>query len=164
MIIILAGRTIIICIELYLFKEKPQCVEKTISRDVSDVWVAFVCVFAHSVSENDAITSSTACLICWPFILSGLLLRPLYVLLPKQRPFRTLPHTLPLTKCTFHLACSLQCCLNDSRVVSMATNPCPYKALWRFSTTHPLPSSSVSPSLSHTFIPPPHELCWIHLI
>uniref|UniRef100_A0A3Q4MKV8 Protein kinase domain-containing protein n=1 Tax=Neolamprologus brichardi TaxID=32507 RepID=A0A3Q4MKV8_NEOBR len=59
---------------------------------------------------------------------------------------------------TFHLACSLQLYLNDSRVVSMATDPCPYKVLGRFSTTYPLPTSSVSPSRSHTFIPPPHAV------
>lgn len=56
-------------------------------------------------------------------------------------------------KYSFHLACSLQRCLNDSRLVSMDTNPCPYKA-WRFSTTHPLSF--------HHFLTPPHKLCQIH--
>lgn len=30
----------------------------------------------HVLCQSSAITSSVACLICWPFILSGLLLRP----------------------------------------------------------------------------------------
>ena len=112
---------------------------------------------ACSVLQNNAITPSTARLICWPFILSGLFTASLYVPLPKQLPFRTLPHTPPLTKYSFHLACSLQHCLNDSRVVSMATNPCPYKVLWRFSTSHPLPTSSFSSIVFSHLYPTPTQ-------
>lgn len=56
---------------------------KNLKGCLRHLWAAFclcVCVYvsecARSVSENNAITSSAACLICWPFILSGLLLRP----------------------------------------------------------------------------------------
>ena len=144
-------------------RKTAKCEQKSVSRDVSDVWAGFVCVCALCVRESRYFLER--CLSdLLPFYPEWAFTAALYVLLPKQRPFRTLPHTLPLAKYTFHLACSLQCCLNDSRVVSMATNPCPYKALWRFSTTHPLPSSSVSPLLSHTFTPPPHELFRTHQI
>lgn len=105
--------------------------------------------------QKSAITSSACCLICCPFILIGLFTLSLYVPLPKQLPFRTLAHILPLTKYTFHLAFSLQRCLNDSRVVSMATNPCPYIVLWRFSA-HP---SFPMLCLSITPLPRPHTSC-----
>lgn len=128
--------------------------KNAISRDVWDACGRLL--YMRTLCQR--ITSSAACLICWPFILSGLFTAALYVPLPKQRPFTTLPHTPPRAKYTFHLACSLQLYLNDSRVVSMATDPCPYTVLGRFSTTYPLPTSSVSPSRSHTFIPPPHAV------
>lgn len=121
-------------------------------KHVSDLDVQLMCVDGLSLSQSNTITPSAACLICWPFILSGLFTASLHVLLPKLQPFRTLPHTLPL-----HLACSLQLCPNASRVVSMATKPCPYKALRRL-TTHLFPF----PFSFYGFLTPflhPHTIC-----
>lgn len=72
MMIILVGWTII-CIELYLVMQRLQGVGKNILRGVSDTcgWLLYMCV-----SESNSITPNAACLICWPFILSGLLLQP----------------------------------------------------------------------------------------
>ena len=56
--------------------ETATCGKNNLKGCLRHVWAAFVCVCVRSVSENNAITSSAACLICWPFILSGLLLRP----------------------------------------------------------------------------------------
>lgn len=143
------------------FMQSLQGVEgkKNISGGVADTcgWLLCMCV-----SEANAITSSAACLICWPFILSGLLLQPFMSYCPNNGHLEHCHTRCSFTKYSFLLACSLQHCLNDSRLVSMDTNPCPYKALWRFSTTHPLSTSSVFSSLSHTFTPPPHKLCRIH--
>ncbi len=76
LMIILAQRIIIICTKVDLFKKRPQGVDKQ-SQEVFQTRVGgFVCVCARSVSENNTIISTAACLICWPFILSGLLLQP----------------------------------------------------------------------------------------
>lgn len=64
----------------------------------------------------------------------------------------------PLAKYILCLACSVQFCPNASRVVSMATKPCPYKVLWRLLTTHPFPFLLSFCGFLTPFLHP-HKIC-----
>lgn len=46
------ARTLIIYIELYLFKQRPQCVEEDVSRDVSDVCGRLLCACVRTICQR----------------------------------------------------------------------------------------------------------------